>query len=461
MSSIERGSWASARHRSSVLWVVTIAAIAILFDGYDLVVYGTILPVLMDDSSHIGTLTASQAGALGSYALVGVMVGALTCGAIGDHFGRRKMMLVNIIWFSVGMALAAFATSITTFGLLRFFTGIGVGGLVATAGAMIAEFAPPGRRNLFNAIVYSGVPAGGVMASVLAIVLRDSIGWRGLFLIGALPLVFLFPLAWFKLPESPAWLIARGRVEEARAISSKTGIPLPVGTDRPNDAVAEKVGFRALASRQYVWGTALLGLMSFAGLLLTYGLNTWLPKIMENAGYNAKGSLSFLLVLNGGAIIGGLLASKIADVTGPQRVVATTFGLAALALLLFTFGFPLPVLLASVAIAGVGTIGTQVLIYGFVSNYYSTAARAAGVAWCAGFGRLGGIFGPLIGGSLISAGISSESAFYVFAGIAVLGAIVTFFVPKQAPDLGATALRSDGDRAEKETRGEPGVTVVG
>ena len=271
------------------------------------------------------------------------------------------------------------------------------------------------------------------------------------------------PLAWFKLPESPAWLIARGRVEEARAISSKTGIPLPVGTDRPNDAVAEKVGFRALASRQYVCvrGTALLGLMSFAGLLLTYGLNTWLPKIMENAGYNAKGSLSFLLVLNGGAIIGGLLASKIADVTGPQRVVATTFGLAALALLLFTFGFPLPVLLASVAIAGVGTIGTQVLIYGFVSNYYSTAARAAGVAWCAGFGRLGGIFGPLIGGSLISAGISSESAFYVFAGIAVLGAIVTFFVPKQAPDLGATALRSDGDRAEKETRGEPGVTVVG
>ena len=158
MSSIERGSWASARHRSSVLWVVTIAAIAILFDGYDLVVYGTILPVLMDDPSHIGTLTASQAGALGSYALVGVMVGALTCGAIGDHFGRRKMMLVNIIWFSVGMALAAFATSITTFGLLRFFTGIGVGGFVATAGAMIAEFAPPGRRNLFNAIVYQRCP---------------------------------------------------------------------------------------------------------------------------------------------------------------------------------------------------------------------------------------------------------------------------------------------------------------
>ncbi|OYD67104.1 MFS transporter [Rhodococcus sp. OK302] len=456
MSSTERGSWASARHRSSVLWVVAIAAIAILFDGYDLVVYGTILPVLMDDPGQIGALSASQAGALGSYALIGVMVGALTCGAIGDHFGRRKLMLINIVWFSVGMALASFATSITSFGLLRFFTGIGVGGLVATAGAMIAEFAPPGRRNLFNAIVYSGVPAGGVMASILAIVLRDAIGWRGLFLIGALPLLILFPLAWFRLPESPVWLVARGRIDEAEAVSLKTGIPLPVNVARPSGAAAEKVGFRALASKQYVWGTALLGLMSFAGLLLTYGLNTWLPKIMENAGYNAKGSLSFLLVLNGGAIIGGLLASRIADVTGPQRVVATTFGLAALALLLFTFGFPLPVLLASVAIAGVGTIGTQVLIYGFVSNYYSTSARAAGVAWCAGFGRLGGIFGPLIGGSLISAGISSESAFYVFAGIAVLGCIVTFFVPKQNPRLNAAAVP-----AEKENSSEPGVTVVG
>jgi AAHS family benzoate transporter-like MFS transporter len=151
---------------------------------------------------------------------------------------------------------------------------------------------------------------------------------------------------------------------------------------------------------------------------------------MEDAGFNAKGSLSFLLVLNGGAILGGLIASKVADGIGPQRVVATTFGLAALALILLTLGFPLPVLLASVAVAGVGTIGTQVLIYGFVSNYYSTSARGAGVAWCAGFGRLGGIFGPLIGGALISAGISSQVAFYVFAGIAVLGGIVTFFVPR-------------------------------
>lgn len=389
------------------------------------------------------------------------MVGALATGAIGDHFGRRKMMLVNIAWFSIGMGAAATASSITTFGLWRFLTGIGVGGLVATAGAMVAEFAPAGKRNLYNAIVYSGVPAGGVLASLLAIALRDSIGWRGLFWIGALPIVTLLPLALAKLPESPQWYVARGKIDRAWDVSVRFGIPLPAAplaaTADPTDG---KVGYAALATRRYAPATALLGLMSFAGLLLTYSLNTWLPKIMENAGYNAKGSLWFLLVLNGGAIVGGLLASRIADTAGPQRVIATTFGLAALALVLLTFGFPLPVLLVSVAIAGVGTIGTQVLVYGFVANYYSTNARGAGVAWCAGFGRLGGILGPIIGGVLIGAGLSNQLAFYIFAGVAVAGMAVTFLVPKNR-DASIEVTSDETVSAERRNGEVAGVTVDG
>lgn len=419
-------TWAGPAHKRSVTWIVALATLAIVFDGYDLVVYGTVLPTLMGDPTQIGAVSAQQAGALGSYALIGVLVGALVTGAFGDRVGRRRMMLVHIVWFSVGMAAAAFATSIPVFGALRFFTGIGVGGLVATAGAVVAEFAPPGKRNLYNAIVYSGVPAGGVLASLLAIVLRDVIGWRGLFLIGALPLVILLPLALAKLPESPAWLVSRGRVDEAAAVCDRHGFPMPATTPAPP---TEKIGFAALATRRYAAGTALLGMMSFAGLLLTYGLNTWLPKIMSDAGYNADGSLAFLLVLNGGAIVGGVVASKVADGRGPRPVIVTTFFLAAVALVLLTAGFPLPVLLTAVAIAGVGTIGTQVLVYGFVSNYYDTPARAAGVAWCAGFGRLGGIVGPIIGGLLIGAGLANDVNFYIFAGIALAGAIVTYFVP--------------------------------
>jgi len=394
--------------RRTVSWVVALSAIALVFDGYDLVVYGTVLPTLLADPGQLGVITPSQGGALGSYALVGVLVGALAAGGLGDRIGRRRIMLINLAWFSVGMGLTALTQSVTAFGLGRFVTGIGVGALVATVGAMVAEFAPPGRRNRFNAIVYSGVPAGGVLAALLALVLTDTIGWRGLFWIGALPIVLVLPLAVVKLPESPKWLASRGRIDR--------GEPT-------------RVGFPALATRTLAWPTLLLGLMSFAGLLLTYGLNTWLPKIMADNGYGKGYSLTFLLVLNLGAIMGGMAASLWADRAGAKRVVATTFVLAAGTLALLPLSLPPAVLLLAVAVAGVGTIGTQVLIYGLVSNYYPTRARAAGVAWCAGFGRLGGIVGPVVGGVLVGAGLGGTTAFYIFAAIAAAAAAVTLLVP--------------------------------
>lgn len=429
----------------TVRWVIALTAAVLLFDGYDLVVYGAVVSTLLRDPSQLGVMDAAQAGALGSYALMGVMVGALAAGAVGDFLGRRKMMLINIVWFSLGMAFTAMATTVPVFGLFRFLTGIGVGALVATAGAVVAEFAPPGRRNFYNAIVYSGVPAGGLLASLLAILLDGIVDWRGLFWVGALPLVILFPLALLKLPESPRWLQARGRTEEALRLSAKTGIPLQdTGYDadtasrrartsvQPPAAVRKDgrplAGFAALASGNYRTPTILLGCMSFCGLLLTYGLNTWLPEIMGQHGYGKTYSLTFLLALNAGAVVGGLLASRSADRFGAKAIVSTTFVIAAVSLVLLTLSFPLPVLLTAVAFAGVGSLGTQVLVYGLVSNYYPTPARAAGVAWCAGFGRLGGICGPLVGGFLISAQLPSNVAFYVFAGVALAGGLVTMFV---------------------------------
>ncbi len=420
----------SERSRTrSLAWVVTISTLALIFDGYDLVVYGTVVPVLLGDPTQLGALSPQQAGALGSYALVGVMVGALAAGAVGDRIGRRAVIVINLAWFSIGMGLTAFAGSATTFGAFRFLTGIGVGALVATVGALVAEFAEPRQRNRLNAVVYSGIPAGGVLAAVTAIPLADSEGWRTLFLLGALPLFVLLPLALWKLPESPQWLASRGLTEQAEALADRTGVRLFAVSPDPGP-----VGFAALVRRPLALPTALLGMMSFVGLLLTYGLNTWLPQIMQNNGFGKTYSLTFLLVLNLGAILGGLLASYTADRLGDaQRVVATTFVLAALTLMLLTVQIPLPVLLLAVAIAGTGTIGTQVLIYGLVSNYYPTRARAAGVAWCAGFGRLGGIVGPVAGGVLVGAGLGGTTGFVLFAGLAVAGALVTSCVPR-APE---------------------------
>ena len=191
-----------------------------------------------------------------------------------------------------------------------------------------------------NAITYSGVPLGSLMAAMLAIVLLEYIGWRGMFLIGALPLFTLLPLAYFNLPESVAWLAARGRLEEARAISERTGVEIQEAAPAAAGAVAsvsaDKAGFAGLFRPPYLFPTIVLGLMSATGLVLVYSLNTWLPELMLRAGFNAKGSLSFLLVLNGGAVIGALAGSRVADRFGPKPVVAACFGIGAVSIALLT-----------------------------------------------------------------------------------------------------------------------------
>jgi MFS transporter, AAHS family, benzoate transport protein len=437
-----------ARRRRTVLWVVGLATLGLIFDGYDLVVYGTVISIFLRNPNEIGAVTPQIAGALGSYALVGVLVGAMLAGTVGDILGRRKVMLAAYAWFSVGMAFTAMTSSASLFGLLRFITGLGVGALVATTGALVSEYAPRGKKNLVNAITYSGVPIGSLMAALLAIILLGVIGWRGMFWIGALPLVTLFPLAIVRMPESVAWLASRGRFEEARAISVKTGVPMPEeapkapGTARTAIPVGGgRAGFAGLFGPGYPFPTIVLGLMSATGLVLVYSLNTWLPELMLRAGFNAKGSLSFLLVLNGGAIVGALAGSRIADRLGPKPVVAGAFLTGAVAIALLTLSAPLGILLFTVAIAGLGTSGTQTLIYGFVANYYRTNVRGAGVAWCAGFGRLGGVGGPLLGGFLVGAGFALDSIFYVLAGLALLGLVLTLLVPiRSSRELHSTVI---------------------
>ncbi len=419
-----------ARRLSTVRWVLVLATVGLIFDGYDLVVYGAVVSTFLRDASQIGTVTPGIAGVLGSYALFGVAVGALLAGSVGDIIGRRKVMLASYAWFSVGMALTALSASTREFGWMRFITGIGIGSLVATTAALVAEYAPKDKKNLYIAICNGGIPLGSMLSAVLAIVLMEHIGWRGMFWIGAVPMVTLLPLEYFKMPESVAWLAARGRLQEARALSARTGVDMPVATAHTSAPQStDKTGFAGLFSRHYLLPTLVLGCMSATGLLLVYSLNTWLPELMLRAGYNARGSLSFLAVLNGGSLFGALAASRAADRFGPKPVVAASFATGAAALVVLTFNFHLAALLAIVAVVGLGTSGTQTLIYGFVANYYRTNVRAAGVAWCAGFGRIGGIGGPMLGSFLIGAGLELDYIFYILAGLGILGVMLTLLVP--------------------------------
>ena len=311
------------------MWVVGLAFLGLVFDGYDLVVYGAVLSTFLRDPTQIGTVTPALGGALGSYALFGVLVGALLAGTIADVIGRRKVMLLAYAWFSVGMAVTALMTTTTGFGLMRFVTGLGVGALVATTGAIVSEFAPPGKKNLCNAIVYSR----GALRQPDGRAARDPPA-RGDRLAGHV----------LDRGAADRHVAAAGVLQDARvaglaarpAAASRRPARSPSGPAcRWTEAAAlaatatggkrERVGFAGLFSGGNALPAILLGFMSVTGLVLVYALNTWLPELMRRAGFSTKGSLAFLLVLNGGAVIGALVGSRIADRFGPKLVVASCF----------------------------------------------------------------------------------------------------------------------------------------
>lgn len=421
-----------AKQRTGIL-VLILCFVTIVFDGYDLVVYGSTVPTLIayDDWN----LDSGGAGLIGSMALVGMLLGTMTVGFLTDRLGRRRIMLGSIVWFSICMLATVFAPNEYVFGVLRFLTGIGLGGVVPTCIALTVEFAPKERRNLANAVMFSGYSVGGVIAAVSAIALLPDINFKVLYLLGALPLVTLLPVAYKFLPESISYLARTGRDDEARATAAQFGVLYedvvsaePIVAKPDTDTVQS--GMRELFTPRWLRSTILFALANFCGLLLVYGLNTWLPQIMRSAGYALGSALAFLLVLNLGAIVGSISASYIADRIGIQKVVITSFLVAFGAVMLLSVNLPMALLFVFVAFAGLGSVGTQILVGGFCATHYPQRLSANALAWSLGVGRVGAICGPIIGGIIADLAFGYQVNFYVFGAVAVAGAAVAALVPR-------------------------------
>jgi AAHS family benzoate transporter-like MFS transporter len=376
---------------------------AIVFDGYDLIVYGSAVPALLQYQPW--GLTPAQAGVIGSYALFGMFLGAIASGTLTDLIGRRRLFIASLTWFSLMMVLVATAPDPWSLGLFRFLAGLGFGGIPPTAIALVVEIAPAARRHLINGLMLCGFPIGGVLAALLAILLLEPAGFRTLFAVGALPLVTLVPLAIWLLPESPSFERRRG-------------------AGRTRGGVAQLVKGRAAAA------TALFVVANFCGFLLVFGLNTWLPQLMRGAGYELGSALAFLLVLNVGAIAGGLGGSALADRYGSRWVATVLFAAAVLALALIAVPLPTVVLYLLVFVAGAATTGNQIVVYGYVAAHYPPARRATALGLSSGIGRLGAVTGPLLGGSLLAAGFGLGWNVGVFALVAVVGAVACALVPR-------------------------------
>jgi MFS family permease len=383
-----------------------------------------------------------------------MMIGALSIGTLADVIGRKACILISVVSFSVFTAALAFAPSPEVFGLFRFLAGLGLGGLIPTAATMVSEYARMRRGSSSITFMMTGYHVGGVLTALLAIPILPALGWRAMFVIGAVPALVLAPLMLKNLPESPSFLIARNRRDEAEELAARYGIalePEEIQEVQSEERISEGGRFGAvktLFSGGYVLATLAFWVASFMGLLLVYGLNQWLPTIMRDAGYALGAALAFLLVLNVGAVIGLLVAGPLADRYGSKVTCAGWFAFAAVFLFLLSVQMPLPLTYIAVLATGIFVFSAQVLLYAYVSKHYPTSGRGTALGWAAGIGRIGAICGPLLGGMLLGAGLAVPWGFYAFAVVGLLGSIFIALVPRSP----AEAVRETPVSTEAATR---------
>ncbi|WP_344132368.1 aromatic acid/H+ symport family MFS transporter [Saccharopolyspora halophila] len=384
-------------------WVAALCWAVVALEGYDLVVLGVVLPELLDDPSW--GLDPATASVISSAGLVGVMIGALGVGPLTDRFGRRTMMIGTVTMFSVLTLLCAVATGPLVFGVLRFLAGLGLGGVLPVSIAMVNEAKRTAGGSATTTLM-TGYHAGAVLTALLGIVVIPALSWRAMFVIGALPAVVLVPLLAKRLPES-----------------------MPI---TPEQRAARGNPLSTLVRGGYLRSSLAFWVTSFMGLLLVYGLNTWLPEIMREAGYELGAALALLLTLNVGAVLGLLLAGRVSDRIGVRNCVLIWFGAAAVFLALLSVKLPGFGVYVSVLLAGVFVFSSQVVVYAYVSHHYPAQARATALGASSGIGRLGAISGPLLGGALLSAGLAYPWGFYAFAAVALVALVAITFAGKTA-----------------------------
>lgn len=393
--------------------IVSLCALLLIFDGYDLFIYGVVLPSIMREWG----LTPLQAGALGSYALFGMMFGALIFGTLADRFGRKQGIVFCFILFSLATVTNGFASSPTEFGICRFIAGLGCGGLMPNAAALINEYAPKKLRSTLMAFMFSGYSLGGMLAASVGIFMLPAYGWSSMFFVAVIPLLLL-PLIVYWLPESIGFLIRQGRQDEARVLLNR----LSPGTRiEVEDAlvIADSQGKGASVVELFRHGlavrTAMIWIAFFCCLLMVYALSSWLPKLMAGAGYSLGSSLSFLIALNLGGMAGALLGGRLGDRLNLVKVVICFFAAAVVSISLLGINSPMPVLYLLIFVAGATTIGTQILLYAGAAQLYGLSIRATGLGWASGIGRNGAIVGPLLGGVLMAIELPLQLNFMAFA----------------------------------------------
>ena len=396
-------------------WTILLCCLLIIiFDGYDLVIYGVVLPLLMQEWS----LTSVQAGMLASTALCGMMFGAMLFGALADKIGRKNVILICVTFFSGFTFLGAFASSPFEFGILRFLAGLGIGGVMPNLVALTSEYAPKRIRSTLVGTMFSGYAIGGILSALIGSYLVESQGWQIMFLIAGIPLLLL-PVIWKFLPESLTFLVKTGKTEQAHRIIQKISPEQTITSSTRltlnDDNVPTGSSVKGLFQQGRAFNTLMFWVLFFMCLLMVYALSSWLPKLMLAAGYSLGKSILFLLALNVGAMIGSIGGGILSDKFHLKPVIMGMLMAGVIALVGLGFNSPAYVLYGLVTIAGAATIGTSILLYSYVAQFYPLSVRSTGIGCASGVGRIGAIVGPILTGMLLTLNLPHTMNFVMIA----------------------------------------------
>ncbi len=425
MSSSPRDIIANSKMTSAQVYGVGICMILNALDGFDVLSISFAAPGISQDWS----LNKSLLGVLLATELVGMTLGSLLLGNLADRIGRRPLILFCITTMAAGMLSAALAPNLTVMIIVRFFTGIGIGGMLASINAMSAEYANKKNRTFAVSMMAVGYPLGAMIGGIFATILLSYYSWRSVFLLGGTLTALMWPVVWFGLPESIEYLERkrpRNALERINKILQRMGhktvdklpplSPVPSG-DKPS-----------LLSKGFLPVLILMTIGYFAHMTSFYFLVKWIPKLVVEMGFNASNAGSVLVWTNAGGAVGSLLFGFLSKKFDLKVLVVTFLILSGASILAFGQGsVDLTTLSAVSALAGFFTTATIVGLYGFIVKIFPTEYRAGCTGLVIGFGRGGAVLGPIIGGVLLDQGLGLPAVATVMMFGPLIAAICYFF----------------------------------
>ena len=422
--------------------LLVLAFVLSILEGYDLASLGVAIPSILKDP-HFG-LTVATAGIAAALTAVGMLVGAALSGVLTARVGPRRLIIGAAILIPVGMLVNALAPTAGAFIGGRGLVGIGLGVMLPTLLAFVADLSRAGQRGRNVGIAMAGNALGGLTAPLLGSVLLTGIAsgesFRWIFAAGVIPAVIAIPFVLRLFPESPVYLLRTGRESQAKQLTDAMGISLPSINleDKPG-----ALGLRVLFRPGLRAVTILFWLTAASALLLVFGITAWLPTIMQAAGFALTSALLLTAVVATGAGVGMVIGGRVADAVGPKRVTVVAFLAGAICLVGIAQKPDLWALIPLLFIAGFGLLGSQALVNTFIVTRYPADLRGNGLSWALAAGRPGAIVGPILGAWVVSSGLPTQWNFYVFAIVGVLGAAFALFVPalarKGVPDVATSS----------------------